>query len=110
MKTLYYEIHVTTDPPVDEAEAERLARVAKGLQFHQAKLFMQKGDPHNLDAFYTARTVSLADAQFLTYRFVRTLRALGVNVRRYKVEDTIVDTKEEDGDPWGLLDTAALVE
>lgn len=105
---LYFEAHVTIDP-VDPSELADLKRSAKALGFRVAEFIMAKGQKQK-DTFLTGR-----DEDFLALRermtgLIQSLRILGLTVRRYKIENTIVDSKckvdkhgHPKGDVWRLL-------
>ncbi len=108
---LYFEAHVTLDP-VFGSTRERLAEVAKVYGFRVADLLMRKtaggpAVPSAEDAFMTARSVRYDDIRERTVGVVQALQRAGFSVRRYKVENTLVDSKAKGGtyggDLWELL-------
>lgn len=100
---LYYEAHVTIDPPSPELESS--VRLIAGLhRFKLANLFMRKtGAEHTDDAFLTGHGTELDDITYRTRTLCLGLKRLGATVRRYKIEDTVLDSRS-DGDPLGVLE------
>lgn len=94
---LYFEAHVTTDP-VFGADLERLKALAQAHRFRVAKLLMRKREggleePHVDDSFCTARSTEWIDILNRTLLLVQDLGDAGFKVRRYKIEDTLLDIK-----------------
>ena len=92
--TLYYESRVTIDPVTDEARHATLERVAYTHGYHVAKLVMHKGPVK--DSFMTARGTRYADTVRALQALVKDLNAEGFVVRRYKIEDTVLDSNRQD--------------
>lgn len=93
---LYYEAHVTIDPVfgVTRYQVECLARVHG---FKLAKLVMMKdGSEHTEDAFMTARSKQLDTIKFVTAGVIDDLKHAGFTVRRWKIEDTLYDSRSGD--------------
>jgi hypothetical protein len=96
MKSHYYEAHVTTDPVPD---VEGFKRIVNGCGFVPAKLLMQKGktvEPSDLDMFCTARSSNLGAIIDMTHDVVLALQSNGFKVRRYKIESTLIDSRDTD--------------
>lgn len=97
----YYESHVTIDP-VFGARRALLADIARNYEFRIAPLFMRKsqadieGQPHNDDAFMTGHSVNDKDITDRTSELVHALRTHNFAVRRYKIEETMCDSRTED--------------
>lgn len=96
--SLYYEIHVTLHPDFTE---ERLAEAkAIGLEhhYHMADLVYLKGkaDRAEGDMFFTSRTTFWEDAITSVDRFCEDLAKADFHVVRYKIEDTLMDSRIED--------------
>jgi len=105
---LYFESHVTMDPVFD-ADRDKLAAIVKPFGFKLANLIMRKREadgeqPHQDDTFATAHGSELAAILERTRACVRALSEHGFVVRRYKVEDTVVDSRIED--ELGLLENS----
>lgn len=97
--TLYFECHVTIDPVQPGPRLELLEKLAESCAFRVAKLLMRKGQeivPHGDDAFMTARSVHLEPLRFDLGQLVGLLRMNHYKVKRYKIEDTIVDSARAD--------------
>jgi len=93
---LYYESHVTVDP-VEDGEVDDLKEVASRYGFRVAKLLMRKGlAPSTDDAFMTARSQDSEDIRARTAAVVEALLSDGFGVRRYKVEEAVVDSNVQD--------------
>lgn len=102
---LYLEAHVTIEPVFDERRAEA-ARIALKHRFRLADLLMKKEraateERSDKDTFMTGHSKSQSDICQRLIALVRDLRAAGFQVWRYKVEDTLVDSRSRD--EWGLL-------
>lgn len=100
LSDLYYECHVTIDPVFGE-ERKALAEIIKPYKFKLAKLVMKKGKGEEykdstLDTFFTAHGKYYSDLQQRMVDCVRLVQSEGYNVRRYKIENTIIDSKFED--------------
>jgi len=93
---LYYESHITIDPVLDEYDLNRLKKLVKPFGFRVAKLVMLKGADHKKDSFMTARRTDWHAIYQNTKWAVNQLRIEGFNVRRYKIEDTLLDSNIED--------------
>lgn len=87
-----YEIHVTIDPVYGE-KLEHFKYLAEIFRFKVANLIKQNGQPNDRDQFATSHTDTLAKATERTRHFVDSLRNADFNVRRYKVEQIILDSK-----------------
>lgn len=105
---LYLEAHVTIEPVFDERR-ELAADIAKRFNFKLADLLMKKRaedteERSAKDTFMTGHSKSKADIATRTMGLVRTLQASGFKVWRYKVEDTLLDSRN--ADEWNLIDAA----
>ena len=96
---LYYESHITIDP-VYEDGLRKFKDIAAIYNFRVAKLLMEK-TPSTIDAFCTSRSKDYTQIVNDTICLVDALQGEGFHVRRYKIEDTLVDSKIED--KYGLL-------
>lgn len=94
MSSLYYESHITIDPVFGE-ELQHFKEVCLGFNFRVAKLLMEK-TPSTQDAFCTSRSQVYTDIVERTSGLVLALKQVGFKVRRYKIEDTLVDSKIDD--------------
>lgn len=102
---LYFECHITTDPIFGERR-EALEKIVKPFKFSLAKLFMKKGEneesEHKEDTFMTGRHIYYSVLQSRMEGCIKAAKDAGFVVRRYKIENTIIDSKKED-----LLDLLA---
>ena len=97
--TLYYEVHVTIDP-IAEQRVKVLRSVADAFGYRLAKLIMRKEGgrdvPHTDDMFLTTRGIEYEEVEENLTNFVRALQTANFKVRRYKIEDTLVDSAQQD--------------
>lgn len=93
---LYYEAHITIDPVLEDRDLERLKALAGQYHFRVAELLMRKGGHHTEDSFLTARSQDIDQILHWTECTVHSLQAHGFTVRRYKIEDTVMDSKIND--------------
>ena len=98
---LYYECHVTLDP-VPEVVRDYVTNICSRYGFKLAKLLMQKGGPSDIDTFCTAHDTEYEPLLVNMIKLIKALQRLGYTVRRYKIEDTLLDSRPEK-DPLGLL-------
>lgn len=89
---LYFETHITIDP-VDEDQEDFLKNLVFSYGFRVAELYMKKGDRSRLDSFMTTRGTDYEDVRSRTVRCVDTLVNSGYKVRRYKIENTLLDVR-----------------
>lgn len=89
----YYESHVTIEPVGVIAEVDSKC---SAYGFRMAKLFMEKDKPNELDAFMTTRSFEFGDIQIRTVGLVKSLQSVGIVVKRYKIELTLIDSKLKD--------------
>lgn len=97
--TLYFEVHVTIDPVQEGPRMALLKQIAESHGYHVAKLLMRKGatiEPHGDDAFLTTRGVHLQELRLELGGLVRQLKTYHFVIRRYKIEDTIIDSARAD--------------
>lgn len=97
---LYFEAHVTIEPVFDDRRS-LAADLAKGYGYKLADLLMKKRyadteDRSSKDTFMTAHSKSLTDIRERTKALVLALQAEGFKVWRYKIEDTVLDSRTED--------------
>lgn len=93
---MYFEAHVTTDPiPATHAAAFRV--ITQECGFHIASLLMEKPGEglvsHDADAFCTGRGPDFEDLKSRTHDLCLKLVQVGIVVRRYKIEDTLLDSR-----------------
>jgi len=98
--SLYYESHVTIDPVFDE-RLDLFKQLCKERSFHVAKLLMEKRkskefEISNNDAFCTGRGNSFDDLKTRMLALLNDLRIHEFNVRRYKIENAILDSRNDD--------------
>lgn len=94
MSNLYYESHITIDPVFGQ-DLENFKKLCNDYDFRVAKLLMEK-TPSVKDSFCTSRSNLYTDIVSRTIDLVKDLQESGFKVRRYKIEDTLVDSKIKD--------------
>lgn len=87
----YFESHITIDPILDNDRLAAVKEAVAPLGFRVAKLLLQKGLISNLDSFMTARDKDYATILKNTQNAVALLKQEGYGVRRYKIENILLD-------------------
>lgn len=98
---LYYEAHITVEPYEATAwtkETEETVRRVYGFRVAEFLLFKGTQPPK---AFFTARSQSYQDLVARTLGATSQLAAAGLKVLRYKIEDTLMDSRDQ-GDVLGV--------
>ncbi len=103
--TLYYEAHITIEPVFDKRR-ELAAQMAVNGGFRLADLLMKKRESDteersSKDTFMTGHSKSYTNIATRTLMMVKQLKAAGFKVWRYKIEDTLMDSRSHD--VWGLI-------
>ena len=101
----YYESHVTIEPVFDD-RLEIAKEAAAFYQFKVADLLMKKRTVDtekrsSKDTFMTSHSKTYSDIEYRTRMLVLDLKAKGLQVWRYKIEDTVLDSRIQD--ELGLL-------
>lgn len=101
----YLESHITIEPVFDERQ-KQAEFIAGKYDFKMAHLLMQKerastAERSNRDSFLTGHSKSRTNIQTRTMNLVADLQNAGFKVWRYKIEDTLIDSKFED--VWHVL-------
>lgn len=95
---LYYEVHVTTDP-VPESLRNVFLGICERHGFRIASLLMEKPGEglvsYDGDAFCTARSRYYSEAENRMVALMLDLDKAGIVLRRYKIEDTLLDSRVE---------------
>ena len=96
----YYEAHVTIEPVFDEKLAFA-KQIAETVHFKIADLLMKKRESDteersSKDTFMTGHSKKLDDITMRTVRLVKHLQYNGFKVWRYKIEDTVLDSRIDD--------------
>ena len=97
---LYYEAHVTIEPVFD-GKLELLKEIAKSYNFRVADLLMKKREEDSElrskhDTFMTGHSKSYADIAIRLQQLIVKAKDNGFTVWRYKIEDTLLDSRVED--------------
>jgi hypothetical protein len=98
---LYYECHVTIEPVFD-ADLIKVGSIGEKYFFRVADLLMQKRHEDmptrsKFDTFLTGRHMNYDVLQERMVALVKNLQECGYKIWRYKIEDTILDSKLNDG-------------
>ena len=101
----YLESHITIEPVFD-AQRDKASNIARGYGFKLAHLLMQKertatAERSDRDTFMTGHSRSKEDIIQRTKQLVAALQREGFKVWRYKIEDTLIDSRNED--VWGVI-------
>lgn len=97
---LYYECHVTIEPVFDK-ELAKVQEIARTHKFRVADLLMKKRKKDTVkrseyDTFMTSRSKSYEDLESRMRDLISDIRDQEIVVWRYKIEDTVVDSKIKD--------------
>jgi hypothetical protein len=97
---LYFEAHVTIEPIFDE-KLEQAKVLAESCGFKIASLLMKKRgedtpERSKYDTFMTGHSKNYGVIANKVIELVERLRVAGFKVWRYKIEDTICDSRTED--------------
>ena len=99
MSNLCYESRITIDPVYDDGLI-KFKEIAANFNFRVADLVMNKGGsysvPSTQDAFATSRSKDYTEIVNNTINMISALQSNKFHVRRYKIEDTLVDSRIED--------------
>jgi hypothetical protein len=100
MTFYYYESHITIEPIFDE-KLEEAKQIAEKYGFKVASLLMQKRKEDTeqrskYDTFMTAHGHSLLEMEASIRNVVRELLSHGFKIYRYKIEDVVMDSRNED--------------
>lgn len=92
---LYFEAHITTDP-VDTDRWDEFLGLVDTYDFRVADLWMHKGEeiqPWKMDAFCSGRGGHYDDLFGRMKAIIDRCTAMGIKVRRYKIENTLLDSR-----------------
>lgn len=92
---LYYECHVTVDPVLGD-QLDKFKKLVGQFKFRVAKLLMQKPAglvDSTLDSFCTGHSKDFEDMEIRMKSVVDLLGRSGFNVRRFKIEAVLVDSR-----------------
>jgi hypothetical protein len=100
MTKLYYECHITIEPVFDERLRE-FKRIAGREYFRVANLLMKRSNedpeqPSQIDSFCTARSNDWDTIVARMLRVIEHLKENNFKVLRYKIEDTLIDSRIND--------------
>lgn len=91
---LYFEAHVTIDPVETSQDMWVLNGAARYFGFRVAELLYKKTrDVARVDDFMTGRDKNYDHMYERTTELVTALKDLGFVVRRYKIENTLLDVR-----------------
>ena len=103
---LYFEAHVTIEPIFDE-KLVSASEIARKHGFKIANLLMKKREEDTetrskYDTFMTSHGMSLTFMKIRVKSLIQDLQAHDFKVWRYKIEDTVMDSRTND--ELGLLE------
>jgi len=92
---LYFESHITIEPLSDAKQGD-IMPIVNTYEFRIADLIMRNGRPHMENMFVSARSEDYKDICTRTKHVVNALQCKGIKVLRYKVENTLLDSRKHD--------------
>ena len=96
LRPIYYECHVTiepVDPDTAPSQFTVLQSIVTAHGFKLADLYMQKGPRSNKDSFCTAHSTCWEHIYEQMCELVRKLGEWDFEVRRYKIESVVFDSR-----------------
>lgn len=101
LTSLYYECHITIDPIFDESGRDKLQELITPHGFKLAKLLMQKRkedtpEMSKYDTFMTAHHTIEIEMLYKLFNCMKVLKENGYIIRRYKIENVILDSRIND--------------
>lgn len=93
---IYYESHITIDPILDSEAQKRIEEIASPNGFKLAKFTMQKSEGTAKDTFLTGHEKYLDPLIDKMSKTISLLKSSGFKVKRYKIEDIVLDSRSED--------------
>lgn len=107
--SLYFECHVTIEPVFDE-RLEQFKSICSSHRFHVAELLLKKRATDTekrsaKDSFCTGRSADGEELRVRMRKLIKELQSNEFEVWRYKIEDTVLDSKFNDIE--GLLDVTS---
>jgi hypothetical protein len=91
---LYFEAHVTIDPVEDEERLRSLKFIGQAYSFRVAELLYKKTrEVARIDDFLTGRSIDYRELHRRTIGLVGALQEQGFVVRRFKIENTLLDVR-----------------
>lgn len=101
--SLYHEMHVTIEFPGEHVLPYVRILLDKMPHWHMGDLLLMKNEDErsHKDLFFTSRADTKIEAWMYTLAFCSVLRDHGFKIVRYKLEDTVVDSRIND--EWKLL-------
>ncbi len=101
---LYFEAHITVKPYELDSDLDRSMRIACECFDMRVSTFLMFVKPDEQPkAFTSMRSQSLHDIVSRTREAVLYLKDTGHDVLRYKIEETLVDSKHQVGDPQDIF-------
>ncbi len=99
MSRLYYEIHITVKAKEEEFW-QGFRDLANRTDWRASKFDVDDVDAMHGQWFLSAREHMLGAAKNRTANTLANLRILNFEVLRWKIEDTILDSKHGDNERW----------
>lgn len=92
----YYECHVTIEPAYKHSDRELIEQWAHVFYFRLAEFLFRNGAKANPDTFLTSRHKDYDILHTRMINLIKELQQAGFKILRYKIEDTIMDSKIND--------------
>lgn len=89
---LYFEAHITIEP-VTPTQKITLGVIGRRHGFRMATFLLKKGSQAVPDDFFTGRGTDYDALLEKTLYLVDYLQSVGIKVKRYKIENTLLDVK-----------------
>lgn len=89
---LYFEAHITIEP-VTPTQKVTVGTIGQMHGFRMATFLLKKGSQAVPDDFFTGRGTDYDALYEKTLYLVDYLQKMGVTVKRYKIENTLLDVK-----------------
>jgi len=93
---LYYEAHITTERPRPDQKWEDFSRAAGALGWRASRFDVDEVDHYDGAWFMSYRAPQLRVMKDSVLTMLDVLRELGFNPIRWKIEDTVLDSKNGD--------------
>lgn len=93
---LYYECHVTIEPPKTQQALNVLEDIAKATGWRVSTFTMLKPGAEPPNAFISYRNQDYTKTKASVRGVINNLESAGFNVMRWKIEDTLFDSNKGD--------------
>ena len=93
---LYYECHVTVEPPTSIGRVNQLDSLAKARGWRMSTFTMLKPGAEPPNAFISYRNQDYDKTCYSVAGVINALESVGFKVLRWKIEDTLFDSNKGD--------------